>query len=295
MVSLFLLSIFSYSFSNKFAYDTTHINIYSLNLLRRSNSCAIITINYIQLTPLLTLNRVIDVEEALVSLFLLSFCSYSYPKKLAYDTTHTNIYSVNLLERSHPLGIITIMNCIRLPPFSIWNGVIDVQVAMVSLFLLSFCSYYISNKLAYDTTYINNFSQNMLRSSHSCGIITNNYIQLPPLLIWNGVIDVEEALVSLFLLSICSYSFPNKLAYDTTHINNHSLNLAYDTTHINNYYMNFMWRSYSCGIITINYIQLPPLSIWNGVIDVEELNVSLFLLSIYSYSISNKLVMILVI
>ena len=54
---------------------------------------------------------------------------------------------------------------------------------------------------------------NLSQRTYLYGSITIiNFIQLPPVSV------VEEAMVSLFLLSICSYSFSNKLAYDTTHI-----------------------------------------------------------------------------
>ena len=59
--------------------------------------------------------------------------------------------------------------------------------------------------------------------------------------------------------------------------------------------MNLFGRSNSCWLITINYIQLPPLSICNGVIGVEEEIVSLFLPYICYYSFSNKFLMILLV
>ena len=146
MVLLFPLYICYYnSFSNKLAYDTTHIDNYLLNLLQRPHSCGIITINYIQLPPLLIWNCVIDVEDTLVSLVLLSIYSYSFSNKLANDNTHINNYSLNMLKWSHSYGVITIINCIHSIAFFYnfklchlcreGDGIIDFAVYLILLFL----------------------------------------------------------------------------------------------------------------------------------------------------------------
>ena len=145
-----------------------------------------------------------------MSLFLLSFCSYSFSNKFAYDTTNINNHSMNLLWRLYSCGIKSIIINIQLPPFSIWNGVLVVEEAMMSSFLLSNCCYYFSNKLAYDTTHTNNYSMNLLQKSHSYGINTNSYIISPLFkLKWcewcgvgNGVIVSAVYLFLLFLKQI---------------------------------------------------------------------------------------------
>ena len=136
------------------------------------------------------------------------------------------------------------------------------------------------NCVRYSSISHTNCFMNLLERSFSCWLITIYYIHLLTCSIWNDVIGVEEELVTLFPLTILFLIFLNQNC------------IRYSISHTK-CFMNLLEGSFSCWLITIYYTQLPTLSIWNGVIGVEEELVTLLPPSIVLALSQTKLCMIL--